>query len=674
MWFSKPSGSPPPSAAATACYEVASIFGLGVRDYKSKGGRRHVQAVSVADSLRAYLDSLARCRDYLVCSWLGASSAEGADSIRKSVQDVLSVILLVRYLRQQRWTDIDQPERIFASLPRPSASALAKCIQRRLSCPILRTVLEPDDFDGSIMPAGLAASAWLTFLEASTARHFDGLQLPLSVFGAFHEMCLKDCAVGESRVPRFHRRRTSTRHQLGAHYSPLAIVQYLAGRTLAPYASAFRQNKAAPIRVLDPACGAGAFLVEAFRYAVIQRFPAAKIKAPTGRPPLQDCLRVLRSSIFGCDIDPQAVQWTRRSLLLTTRELCGTTLAGGAEDLKRLRELKENIVCADFLSARLPDVAVNAGPPHAVIGGPPFVRYQELIRHQAQCLPQFKQLFQSASCGQFDLYMLFIERALEVLAPGGRLGFSVSSSFLRSLSGQGIREVIGRQARVTEVLECEARDTYAGAATQIALFSATKSGTDGVTRHVRIRGRCQLDEVLPRLLEASTLSLAGVEVAELPPKACSGAHWTIRSAKGDEWLRQLQRAGPAIGSLGWDIRQGISTGADDVFLVRRVWDDGDGMATVRLRGTNQVVAVESETLQPVLRARDIRGYGILSPPTWCICPYSADGRLPTEDEIASGWPHLYAYLKANEERLRRRIAHQRRSVVWLRTRPGPHSA
>ena len=130
--------------------------------------------------------------------------------------------------------------------------------------------------------------------------------------------------------------------------------------------------------------------------------------------------------------------------------------------------LRETIRCRSFLE--LTPFRTSASSPvsyDAIIGGPPFVRLEQLHNTQRYELPLYRRRYLSARQGQYDLYMLFIEQALDLLNEGGRIAFSLSNSFLRTDSGRFVRGYIAANACVEEIVEFEDPKTYDDAATQI---------------------------------------------------------------------------------------------------------------------------------------------------------------------------------------------------------------
>jgi hypothetical protein len=94
--------------------------------------------------------------------------------------------------------------------------------------------------------------------------------------------------------------------QEGAYYTPLPLVNYML--TEMERRHPLREG----MKVFDPSCGSGAFLVQAYRRLIEKTFPMTKPK-----PKPSDLRELLRSSFFGCDVDGDACQVTQLSLHLT---------------------------------------------------------------------------------------------------------------------------------------------------------------------------------------------------------------------------------------------------------------------------------------------------------------------------------------------------------------------
>jgi tRNA1(Val) A37 N6-methylase TrmN6 len=177
------------------------------------------------------------------------------------------------------------------------------------------------------------------------------------------------------------------RRATAVYYTPPHLVDFTVERALAPLCAG--DPRARPVRVLDPACGGGAFLLAAL----------ARIEQRVG---VRRRLDILRRCLTGIDIDPQAVAVCRLALALAVPEAT-------AEDLARA------VRVGDALSIE----SAPAAAFDAVITNPPWG--QKRFRLGAEERRRHREAFVSAR-GAIDPAALFVERAHSLLAPGGRWG------------------------------------------------------------------------------------------------------------------------------------------------------------------------------------------------------------------------------------------------------------
>jgi len=184
--------------------------------------------------------------------------------------------------------------------------------------------------------------------------------------------------------------------------------------------------------------------------------------------------RILRETIYGIDLDPQAVEVTQLSLYLKMLE--GETsetlqrehdLYGGDEAI--LPPLQDNIKCGNSLIASdfsvIPEDLVRvrafdwsvgfrdimkAGGFDAVVGNPPYILLQDDFRDDEQ-LAYFRQNYKGASY-KLDTYHLFIERGIKLCRANGRLSFITPSNFLTNNHLEALRRFILRSIQPEEVV------------------------------------------------------------------------------------------------------------------------------------------------------------------------------------------------------------------------------
>lgn len=272
----------------------------------------------------------------------------------------------------------------------------------------------------------------------------------------------------------------------GVYYTPKYIVDYIVKNTVGKLVEDKKPKEIEKIRILDPACGSGSFLLGAYQYLLdwhlkwyIDNEPEkwAKTKQPTiyqGASP--DLLtpnwnltsaekkRILLNNIYGVDIDSQAVEVTKLSLLLKVLE--GENNQTLANQLRMFHEralpdLGGNIKCGNSLigpdfyqqQTMLDDeeqYRINvfdwekefyeimaSGGFDAVIGNPPYIFTREQLSDEER---QYFATRYQLSWEKHNTFMLFMERLLRLLGKNGKGGFIVPNSWLTIESAKLLRE------------------------------------------------------------------------------------------------------------------------------------------------------------------------------------------------------------------------------------------
>lgn len=197
------------------------------------------------------------------------------------------------------------------------------------------------------------------------------------------------------------------------------------------------------IKIVDPACGSGAFLITAFEYLLnYNNYLNDKIFDLTGTKDLfSDTTReILQNNIFGVDLNKESVEITKLSLWLKT-----------ADKNKTLASLENNIKCGNSLiddaeiagelafdwEKEFPQVFENGGF-DIVVGNPPYVDIKSL--NSVEVKYYFKRFLTTEN--RVNLYSIFIEKGIEILSKNGILSFINPNSMLVNDSYAKLRDLI----------------------------------------------------------------------------------------------------------------------------------------------------------------------------------------------------------------------------------------
>ena len=204
----------------------------------------------------------------------------------------------------------------------------------------------------------------------------------------------------------------------------------------------FWQGELATIKLLDPACGSGAFLIEAFEqlYNAYQQ-SNDRLEELRGTRTLFDLDRhILQHNLYGVDLNEEAIEIGRLSLWIKTAQR-GKALTSLDHSIR-----VGNSIIADQAvhprafdwRATFPEVFEQGGF-DVVVGNPPYVRQEWISPYKPYLQTAFKSFH-----GTADLYVYFYELGMHVLRPGGRLSFVVTNKWLKAAYGEPLRASLPR--------------------------------------------------------------------------------------------------------------------------------------------------------------------------------------------------------------------------------------
>jgi len=457
------------------------------------------------------------------------------------------------------------------------------------------------------------------------------------------------------------------RKEQGIYYTPKWVTDYIVKHTVGRFLAEHNHGDIMKIRVVDPACGSGSFLIRA--YDELLSHHASASGKPVSELDQWDRLPVLNSNIFGVDLDGQAVEIARLNLLLRSlarREILpsladnirrGNSLISGAETElgKYFGKSWSEKRPFDWQHEFAP--AVQGGDFFdVVIGNPPYIRIQTLPRDEAD---YYRDHFASAS-GSFDIYVLFLEKGIELLKPGGRLGFICSSKFLKSQYGAGILQLIKQKCTVENIVDLSAQTVFAEATTYPAIVVLKKESSNAPLHYMSVPQR------VTDSLATSTLDLEGLPTVIAGQEAVAKRIWPPL-AKDDTLWEKLTANTESLGKLADRTFVGLQTSADKVYILEKLGDAKPGLVRVRSQATGKVYEFEGDLLKPLLSGHDIKRYGVPVTQRLLLFPYRVNkGKadlIPTED-FADSFPKCWEYLLLNRSTLENRESGKMRHEKW----------
>ena len=428
------------------------------------------------------------------------------------------------------------------------------------------------------------------------------------------------------------------------------------------------------LRILDPACGSGSFLLVAYTHLLnyhrdwyVENNPSKhpnKIYQGKGGQwylTIAEKKKILLNNIFGVDIDSQAVEVTKLSLLLKVLEgetsetigqtyrmfheralpdlgnniKCGNSLIGhdffdnlqpeprttNNEQRTNLDELRRKINAFDW-KAEFPQIFCSKKPGFdAIIGNPPWLMAGYYI---SDSLDYLRSKFTSAH-GKFDIYYIFIEKGLSLLSDVGFFGMIVPNKFFHTKAASNLRSFLSKPKYIYSIVDFGDEQIFSGATNYSCLLFLQKHPTS-IVKYAK--------------------SKEGLKITrhfDVPWTAFLSTTWHFEEQSTQRLFEKLETVGQALEKITIRFGTGMQTGADRLLTM--------DTSTAKSKG------LETKLLRPILRGRDVRRYVISPDPKLAIFPYKVQQNefvILSEPELQKH-ETVYNLLFENKRKLAQRV-------------------
>ena len=454
--------------------------------------------------------------------------------------------------------------------------------------------------------------------------------LPAEILGQIYEQFLgKIIAVSPGRRVSVEE-KPEVKKAGGVYYTPTYIVDYIVKETVGKLLEGKTPKQAEKITILDPACGSGSFLIGAYQYLLdwhknwyIENNPekwaggkSQKLYQTEGGDwflTTGERKKILLNNIYGVDIDNQAVEVTKLSLLLKVLE--GESDQRLATQLKMFQEralpnMGNNIKCGNSLigtdffkdnidmaedelyrinpfdwQGEFPEIMGNGGF-DVIIGNPPYVR-QEL-------LGIFKSYFQSyykVYHGTADLYAYFIEKSISLLKEHGLFGIIVANKWMRANYGKSLREWL-KQQHIIEIIDFGDLPVFQQATTYPCIIIVKRDEPEIYFKATNIKDLEFID----------LKDYVNKESFKVKQNSLDDNGWNLVDEKSQILLEKIRNRGiPLEEYVNKKVYYGIKTGLNEAFVI-------DSSTREQLISD---APKSEELIKPFLVGKDIKKYQTL---------------------------------------------------------------
>jgi adenine-specific DNA-methyltransferase len=516
--------------------------------------------------------------------------------------------------------------------------------------------------------------------------------LSVEILGSAYEQFLGKTIT----IDKAHRAKIEEKPEVrkagGVYYTPQYVVDYIVKNTVGKLIENKTPKEISKIKIVDPACGSGSFLIGAYQYLLewhknyytdngkISKGTKGNPLTPEGNLTTAEKKRILLNNIFGVDIDVNAVEVTKLSLLLKCME--GETSASISHQMKMFNErvlptLDENtksgnsLIDTDYYDSQLdfgeekkikpfnwqkgfPEVFKHGGF-DVVIGNPPYIRIQSLVENSPSQGDYFSRKYKAAAKGNYDIYVIFIEHALNILNPAGSVGFILPHKFFTAQYGEGIRQVLLSKNAIEEIIHFGHQQIFANATTYTCILTLANQRKKKEFAFARI-------EDLESWKKSENKIDSKISLNEL-----SKDEWNFISGNDQKLFNKLNEIETKLENTTDRIFQGLKTGADKVFIVEKRTENKT-YYTVYSTQLKRELQLEKKLLHKLIKGGNSKRFVFTESDLLVLFPYEKNGEekatLISEQVLKEKFPLVFEYLKENKKLLQARDNGKMDAATW----------
>ncbi|MEI6856189.1 Eco57I restriction-modification methylase domain-containing protein [Psychrilyobacter sp.] len=462
--------------------------------------------------------------------------------------------------------------------------------------------------------------------------------------------------------------------------TPQEIVKYMVETSLEEKIDNKNFNEILNLNIADIACGSGIFLVavyEKIQNYLIKKYmkedPTKLVSINLNQYKLNFFAKrsILENCIFGIDIDFNAVEVAKFSLLLKLLEnensstigIFKSILPSLNKNIKNGNSLinLENLSEKEYNKLSLPekiklvpfqwDFKGNIDRFDLILCNPPYVKTEDMKKHTLDIeMKMYKKYFSAYK--QFDKYFLFIEKALKNIKEDGKICFIIPNKFIKNEAGRKLRELLIGDYSLEKYIDFNSIQLFKDQTTYSSILIASKNKNS------------EFDyEAVANLQD--WLKTKGTKFVKVKKSILSKDPWIICSDKKEiDLLNKLYEDSFLLDDIA-DAINGIQTSAEKNLSKGRpyplYWFSKSEILKedneyIEIKRGNKTYKIEKTILKPYFKPttkieKKISSFDVPTLNKWIIFPYDKNGVLYSLNLMEGNYPETLKYLKDHYDML-----------------------
>lgn len=493
-------------------------------------------------------------------------------------------------------------------------------------------------------------------------------EISVNILGHIFEQSLTDLEELQANIDNVNFDKTkSKRKKDGVFYTPEYITRYIVENTLGKMCSEKREElligngiliPSNPkkltkqeqqtkdnlqeykkwllnLKILDPACGSGAFLNQALEYLITEHKNLQNDLALMGDLFASYMVEeeILEHNLYGVDINEDAVEIAKLSLWLRT-----------AKRGRPLTKLADKIVCANSLL----NMPFSENSFDVVIGNPPYVRVQGLKSNYENEAKLYEEKFVSTT-GKYDLYVLFMEQSFNMLNKTGKLSYILPHKFLISDFGSGIRGFLSENKAVESLLHFGSEMVFEDASTYTCIINLSRNNE-----------KLHFKSISPKDI------FKPFEYCSINYENLNSDKWNLSSNDIAKVLEKIDKQPLKVKNIFKGVFQGIVSGDNKAFYLSNCYEK-DNFIFGKHELIEEEIKIEKELTRKILNGKTIKRYGTDYNDEYIIYTYKIlnnKTQIIDEEILKLNYPYAYNLFLKIYDRLSSRGSKNMNYPTW----------
>lgn len=269
-----------------------------------------------------------------------------------------------------------------------------------------------------------------------------------------------------------------------------------------------------------------------------------------------------------------------------------------------------------------------------VIGNPPYIRSIRLKEVDIQSWSYYPLLYQSAAKREYDIYLCFIEKGLQLINNYGYCGLIIPNKWFTTKVGESIRNLLFHQKAIKYIVDFTSFQVFLGATTYVCLLFLNKQLNHQINV-ATLEKFTDNEKPLPCIHGNWNIGILGYD-------DLGSNSWSFALDATQSLLKKLSSL-PKIEDIA-KVFAGTSTSADSIFRLGKIQSPDNLHSNIFYsKILEKVVEIEPQLIKSCLTGQNINSY-IYDDDSCLLFPYDSDHNLLTANQLQTNYPTAWLYI------------------------------